>query len=73
MDDLQHDQEKDLPPQDDESQAPPPVYPPVIEQLRLIFAKGIDPHDTLRVYLRLGAIALGIYYLGTGFYGIFTN
>lgn len=52
---------------------PIPTYPPGIEQLRLIFARHVDPRDTMRVYLRLGAIGVGVYYLATGIFGILTG
>lgn len=52
---------------------PIPTYPPGIEQLRLLFARNVDPRDTMRVYLRLGAIGVGVYYLVTGIFGVLTG
>lgn len=49
---------------------PIPHYPIGIEQARRIFAAGIDPRDKFRVYLRLSAIVIAVYYLTSGIIGI---
>lgn len=72
--DLQEDIAEDVDAEEECSeQGVPTEFDRSITWIHRIFARDIDPNDQTRILLRLLMIVGAIWYLGRGFYGIFTS